>query len=354
MIDAPKRLQSPSLTTRSSLNWTRSYLRLIYRLISASALDVKCVVKHSRSRGEALKERLSTQLSLASLSPSGFQRGVTLVGSQSLRLVQLPVQSRSQHNVHEHLQQRSRHGTIMPISRSLPGSFATTGTIPPTTAIDTSSTNTMAGSSSSSSSGSGFMNFTKTIIIPILVALFLYLLLFHALLPLYQRHRARYAQYLPLNTLPSSLAPSSLRSRLSSVFLRIFVPSSWPYRSSHTSHSRSSHTRRPSIPSTISEEEFDNASDRFSDDHGESMIGFDMSLQDQNRRRRDGMERQVARGILAAREMNAPVAVYEEPPPERRLSRELEEVFRDDSDSESEDDTRGVTVGRRSLSVSRR
>ena len=84
------------------------------------------------------------------------------------------------------------------------------------------------------------------------------------------------------------------------------------------------------------------------------MIGFDMSLQDQNRRRRDGMERQVARGILAAREMNAPVAVYEEPPPERRLSRELEEVFRDDSDSDGEDDTRGVTVGRRSLSVSRR
>ena len=92
------------------------------------------------------------------------------------------------------------------------------------------------------------------------------------------------------------------------------------------------------------------------------MVGFDINsqgtrnsnntIQDQNRRRRDGMERQVARGILAAREMNA--AAFDEPPPERRLSRELEEVFRDDSESDDEDETHGVTVGRRSLSVSRR
>jgi hypothetical protein len=82
------------------------------------------------------------------------------------------------------------------------------------------------------------------------------------------------------------------------------------------------------------------------------MVGFDMSIQDQNRRRRDGMERQVARGIMAAREMNA--AAFNEPPPERRLSRELEEVFRDDSDDDDDEESHGVTVGRRSLSVSRR
>lgn len=80
---------------------------------------------------------------------------------------------------------------------------------------------------------------------------------------------------------------------------------------------------------------------------------------DANRRRRDGMDRQVARGILAAREMNATEAdtitnaVFTELPPERRLNRELEEVFRDDSDDDEEGEERGVTVGRRSLSISR-
>ena len=40
--------------------------------------------------------------------------------------------------------------------------------------------------------------------------------------------------------------------------------------------------------------------------------------------------------------------------PERRLSRELEAGFLDDSDEDEEaDDRRGVTVGRRSFSVSR-
>ena len=63
------------------------------------------------------------------------------------------------------------------------------------------------------------------------------------------------------------------------------------------------------------------------------------------------MERQVARGIMAAREMNATTF---EPSPESRLSRELESGFRDDSDDDDEDEDRGVTVGRSSLSVSRR
>jgi hypothetical protein len=195
-------------------------------------------------------------------------------------------------------------------------------------------------------------NYNQTILIPIFIALALYLLAFHVLLPLYRNHRARYAQYLPLNNLPPSLQPSSLRSRLSFNFLRTLLPSTWAFTRNSHSHSTRSGSRRPSIPSTISEEDLDNASDRFSDDHGEAMVGFDVNLQDQNRRRRDGMDRQVARGILAAREMNA--TAFNEPPPERRLGRELEQGFRDDSEDEEEDDIHGVTVGRRSLSMPRR
>lgn len=70
------------------------------------------------------------------------------------------------------------------------------------------------------------------------------------------------------------------------------------------------------------------------------------------------MERMASRGINAAREMgmgmsDSPVGDEErgQVPPERRLSRELEEVFRDDSDEDEEDEENGVTVRR--LSVSR-
>lgn len=97
------------------------------------------------------------------------------------------------------------------------------------------------------------------------------------------------------------------------------------------------------------------------DESGEAMIGFDYSnqtgsIEDQNRRRRDAMERQVARGLQAAREMGMGHEEVEQGgrvPPERRLSRELEEVFRDDSDDEEDEDgPNGVTAGRR-MSISR-
>ena len=92
------------------------------------------------------------------------------------------------------------------------------------------------------------------------------------------------------------------------------------------------------------------------------MVGFDYSnqtgsIEDQNRRRRDAMERQVARGLQAAREMGMGSSDADQIhiPPERRLSRELEEVFRDDSDDDDDDEDgpNAVTVGRRSMSMSR-
>merc|ERR1712000_77218 len=78
--------------------------------------------------------------------------------------------------------------------------------------------------------GSGFLNFTKTVLIPVFIAAVLYLVIFHALLPLYRRHRARYSQYLPLQStslsshLPEALQPSSLRDRLSRYSFASFCP----------------------------------------------------------------------------------------------------------------------------------
>jgi hypothetical protein len=228
-------------------------------------------------------------------------------------------------------------------------------------------------------SDNGFLLFLKTTVLPILIALLLYLFLFHALLPLYRRHRARYSQYLPLN----SLQPSTLSTRARSTIFRIFFPSHWAR----------SNPRRLSVSSTTSHPE----NELFTDEHGEAMVGFDLPQNrggsrnttttnigvnranstsptpnttsphpqedptpQSQRRRRDDINRYATRNILAAREMNASsptdttattnIFTYNDPPPERRLSRELEEVFRDDSaDEDSEEE---VTVGRGRISMS--
>ncbi|KAK5468064.1 hypothetical protein LTS15_001037 [Exophiala xenobiotica] len=167
---------------------------------------------------------------------------------------------------------------------------------------------------------SGFLNFTKTVLIPVFIAAALYLVVFHALLPLYRRHRARYSQYLPLQStslsshLPEALQPSSLRDRLSAVFLRLFLPSTWAFRNRFN--------RRDSVVSADGE--------LFDVESGEAMVGFD--VQDRNRRR-DGMERQVSNMVAATRTANQVQNAAMDS--DRRLSRDLEEGFRDDSEDES-------------------
>jgi len=176
------------------------------------------------------------------------------------------------------------------------------------------------------------------------VSLVLYLLIFHALLPLYRRHRARYSQYLPLQSagatisshLPEFLQGLSLRDRLSHMFFQIFLPSTWALRNRLR-------RRRDSVVSADGE--------LFDEESGEAMVGFD--VQERNRRR-DGMERQVSNMDAAtrtvARASNVPGIIVRPPPPpleevdsNRRLSRELEEGFRDDSDDEGGDDSRLMT-----------
>ncbi len=78
----------------------------------------------------------------------------------------------------------------------------------------------------------------------------------------------------------------------------------------------------------------------FDEESGEAMVGFD--VQERNRRR-NGLERQVSDMNAAARTVSGQIARPIPVDLSRRLSRELEEGFRDDTDDESEE---GQVVGR--------
>ena len=172
--------------------------------------------------------------------------------------------------------------------------------------------------------------------------------------------------------------------------LRIFFPSTWALhqasRSQHdplTSPTSPSSRRRRRNSSNSSSSEDDNL---FPAAAGEAMVGFDIpngappgleDPRDAQRRRRENMERFAGRNMAYARAMgfsagendaqeatNNRPSLFSGPPrmttqndqlaPERRLSRELEAGFRDDSDDEDDEDhDRGVTVGRRSISRTR-
>jgi hypothetical protein len=131
-------------------------------------------------------------------------------------------------------------------------------------------------------------------VIPALISLFLYILLSYAVIPLYRQHRQRYAQYLPLETI--SQHTSSLRSRISDHVVRFLLPSSWL-------------TGRPAS-GRYGAGEGDGS--LFDDEEGEGLVGFDIDAQ-----RRERLERSNGIGIS-----------------DRRLSRDLEEGFEDDSDDE--------------------
>ncbi|EHY56635.1 hypothetical protein HRR83_002283 [Exophiala dermatitidis] len=189
---------------------------------------------------------------------------------------------------------------------------------------------------------SGAASFTKTILLPLFISAGLYLILFHALIPLYRRHRARYSQYLPLQSpngttlFPESLRPSSLRDSISNILYRLFLPSTWAFRNRGSTGRGGATTGR--VVNNADAELFDVES-------GEAMVGFDSDVQDRSRRR-DGMERQLADMDAATRTVSRssqPPAYSHTLPPtsadsDRRLSRDLEEGFRDDSSEEDEDE----------------
>ncbi|EER29005.1 hypothetical protein D8B26_000745 [Coccidioides posadasii str. Silveira] len=141
------------------------------------------------------------------------------------------------------------------------------------------------------------LSVVKTLFVPALISLGLYILLFYAVIPFVRRYRQRYAQYLPLHTI--SAHTSSLRDRASDALMRFVLPSSW---------------RRQFV-------EGQDDSGSVLDEEGEGMVGFEMD---------------AARRAALERQRDDPMGT------EGRLSRELEEGFMDDSDDEVGDD-RGAT-----------
>ncbi|OAL01639.1 hypothetical protein IQ06DRAFT_199052, partial [Phaeosphaeriaceae sp. SRC1lsM3a] len=140
----------------------------------------------------------------------------------------------------------------------------------------------------------GFTHFVKTAFIPLFLAAILYVLLAFVILPFVRRHRSRYSQYLPM---PASVTefPTSWRTKLSDALYNLFAPSTWGRSRRVVDGSGGDH----------------NDDELFDDEEGEGMVGFDPI----DERRREALEQRRS--------------MMEE---ERRLGRDLEEGFKDDSD----------------------
>lgn len=134
--------------------------------------------------------------------------------------------------------------------------------------------------------------------LPAAVALALYVLLSYIIVPLWQRYRGRYSRYIPLDTIGSHT--SSLRHGLQDVLTRFLVPSSW--RSNFQS-------RRFGLNTT------GGSDSGFDEEDGEELFEVDDS-------RREALSLDASRG----HDEDAGI----------RLSRDLEEGFRDDSDEDDE------------------
>ncbi|KAL4801704.1 hypothetical protein BDV18DRAFT_72138 [Aspergillus unguis] len=138
----------------------------------------------------------------------------------------------------------------------------------------------------------------KTLLIPAVISLVLYVLISFLIVPFFRRYHQRYSQYLPLETITART--SSLWERMLDAIMRRFLPSTWRQQA-HISDAN------------------DNVS--ILDEEGEIMVG--MNMDDAHR---EALERRRS-------------TVAED---EGRLSRELEEGFIDDSDDEtSHHDWRG-------------
>lgn len=154
-------------------------------------------------------------------------------------------------------------------------------------------------------------NGVKTLLIPAFISLAIYLLFSYLILPLVRQHRHRYNHYLPLDTISSHT--TSIRHRVLDFVVSRIVPSTW---------ARDRNSRLVDGSGRL----HDDADSLFDEEEGEDMVGFDMDP-----RRREALDRRRSEADEG----------------ERRLSRDLEEGFRDDSDEEAEPrGTAEITRGR--------
>ncbi|KAL4818207.1 hypothetical protein BDW67DRAFT_157492 [Aspergillus spinulosporus] len=140
----------------------------------------------------------------------------------------------------------------------------------------------------------GAASLAKTLFIPAVISLALYVLISFIIVPFFRRYHQRYSQYLPLETITAHT--SSLWERMADAIMRRFLPSSWRQQA---------HISDPNDNISILDEE------------GEIMVGMNMDSA-----HREALERR--RNTVAE--------------DEGRLSRELEEGFMDDSDEEINQD----------------
>ncbi|KAF7865781.1 hypothetical protein EAF04_005946 [Stromatinia cepivora] len=133
----------------------------------------------------------------------------------------------------------------------------------------------------------------KTLIVPAIISLILYLLISFVIVPVWKRYRARAGQYLPLDTI--STRTTSLRQRAQAAVIRTIFPNSW----------RADFNRN-----RISAQD----SSDFDDEDGEELFDVDDN-------RREALSLDARRG----RDDDG-----------RRLSRDLEEGFKDDSSDEED------------------
>ncbi|KAL2067802.1 hypothetical protein VTL71DRAFT_15898 [Oculimacula yallundae] len=144
----------------------------------------------------------------------------------------------------------------------------------------------------------GFMAVLKTLLIPAIISLILYLIISYVVVPIWKRYRGRYSQYLPLDTI--STQTSSIRQRALDAIARWVLPSAWREQ-----------FRRDQY--TLGAE--DGSGSDFDEEDGEELYEVDDH-------RREALSLDARRG----RDDDG-----------RRLSRDLEEGFKDDSDDEGEE-----------------
>lgn len=156
----------------------------------------------------------------------------------------------------------------------------------------------------------GFLSVAKTLIVPAIISLILYLVITFVVVPVWKRYRGRYSSYLPLDTITTRT--TSLRQRMQEAIVRWLTPSTW---------------RADGERYTFSAQ--DGSGSDLDDGEGEELDEIDD-------RRREALSLDARRG----RNEDG-----------SRLSRDLEEGFRDDSDDDNEGntaDTRQVTHSPRS------
>ncbi|KAH9217626.1 hypothetical protein DL95DRAFT_386474 [Leptodontidium sp. 2 PMI_412] len=152
----------------------------------------------------------------------------------------------------------------------------------------------------------GFLSVLKTLVIPAIISLILYLIVSYVVVPIWKRYRGRYSQYLPLDTI--STQTSSIRQRVLDAIAKWVLPSAWRSQFNRDQY-------------TVSAE--DGSGSDFDEEDGEELYEVDDN-------RREALSLDARRGG---------------DDDGRRLSRDLEEGFKDDSDEEDEE-RQGRTLSR--------